>query len=776
MKFKILCLIIIVAMELLTYATVVNLTLLHTNDTHTRFLPFGREKNMGGVSRIATMIEEVRSTVSHVLVLDAGDWSEGSFFHNIAGTGSLELRIKDMMGYDAVVVGNHDYLYSPDFLLSKLQSESPSFPVLMANVDISNYPEITGYIQPYVIKDVGPIKVGILGLTTDEMIYSIFSYPIVINDPIAKANELVPLMRSEGADIIICLSHLGYERDLNELAQQVDGIDIIIGGHSHTRLDELVTVTKENGDKVYIVQAESWYKFLGRLDISYDTDTEELTVLSYDLLPVSSDVEEDPDIKDFVDDQKQAVISKYGNVFDDAVAQTNIDLFGTGTESNLGNLMVDAFYNRMLQEGYDIDAYFMGDNFISDTIYKGTINTSDIYSAFCYGFDPVNDVNATLYKVGITGQNLRLVLGFISVTGLFIHCSSNVEMVIMPGTSQYFQTFKINGEEVDNETVYNIGLNNLEYFTIVALGQQMGIDLIEYAEPTNLEAWRVLKDYIVENSPIDTSVAKIEGRVRTVQPDLTIFREDFYCEPNETFMGNTVNVKALVRNFGDSPAVNAKVTFYYEQTPENPFDDPNYSDNSKIYEVNLPEIEAFGGDNTYQIEFDLDTSNLPQGPNILYAIISNVEDPDGNQEVWTWNNYITTMGVALTLNVFDGVKLEMPAETYHTGDECYLKVYLGNASDTELTNYYVFVLLDVWGDFYFAPSWSYYDPQTGEGVDYYIKNIPIGVSSFIALPSFNWPSLSEPLNDLAFHSAIIDPETFTIYGDFDSFYFSYVPI
>lgn len=252
------------------------LTILHTNDMHSRIEPFPQDgtrfAGMGGMARRASLVEQIRKEEEQVLLLDAGDIFQGTPYFNYYG-GELEYKLMTHMGYDASTLGNHDF----DNGLEGLHKQLPhaGFPFLIANYDFSNT-LLQGTFNPFKVFEKGGIKVGVFGLgiqlkgLVNERMYGNTRYL----DPVAVAREMVQELRAQGCHLIVCLSHLGYEyksekiSDL-KLARQVEGIDLIVGGHTHTFLDEPTVVENPTGNKVLVNQV-GWAGInLGRIDYTF---------------------------------------------------------------------------------------------------------------------------------------------------------------------------------------------------------------------------------------------------------------------------------------------------------------------------------------------------------------------------------------------------------------------------------------------------------------------------------------------------------------------------
>ena len=264
---------------MLPYALVAqNLTILHMNDTHSNLEPLrsGDFKNMGGVIEQAAYVDSVRTTDGNgnVLLLHAGDFSQGtSYFTEFKG--DLEVQFLNLLKFDAVALGNHEFDNGLDELARRVRNME--FPILCANYDFTGTP-LEGLIKPYTIVTKARKKIGVIGLltnldgVTDRGLFSKIKY----QDPIAKANYYAEqLKNNHECDLVICLTHLGFEDEPltdPQLAASVRNIDIIVGGHSHTYLNDLVKVKDLDGKDVIIVTDGKNGTHVGKLTVAYQDD------------------------------------------------------------------------------------------------------------------------------------------------------------------------------------------------------------------------------------------------------------------------------------------------------------------------------------------------------------------------------------------------------------------------------------------------------------------------------------------------------------------------
>lgn len=257
------------------------ITLLHTNDVHSHIDPFppdhGSYPNLGGVARRASLIDQIRKENPNTLLLDAGDIFQGTPYFNFYG-GELEFRLMNRMGYHAATLGNHDFDAGLQGLLA--QVPKAEFAFLSANYDFKNT-ILDGYIKPAATYNIEGIRVGVfgLGIAFEGLVTPDLYGETVYMDPFEIALDQARILREEaGCELVICLSHLGYRyREANrpsdiQLAQRTEGIDVIIGGHTHTFMEQAEIQTNRKGKQVLISQVGCYGIRLGRIDFEFLPD------------------------------------------------------------------------------------------------------------------------------------------------------------------------------------------------------------------------------------------------------------------------------------------------------------------------------------------------------------------------------------------------------------------------------------------------------------------------------------------------------------------------
>lgn len=253
------------------------LTILHTNDVHSRIDPFpqdgGRNAGQGGVAARAALIKNIRQQAKHVLVLDAGDMFQGTPYFNLY-KGEVELKAMSAMGYDAGTIGNHDFDGGIENLRDQLVKHA-TFPMIICNYDFAGTAMENQYV-PYKIFKRGSLKIGVLGVgvALQGLVPQNLYGNTVYLDPVQKANETAARLKQKNCDLVICLSHLGYQYRDNTvsdvvLAKESEHIDLIIGGHTHTFLPQPVVQKNKQGQDVVINQVGFAGLQLGRLDYQF---------------------------------------------------------------------------------------------------------------------------------------------------------------------------------------------------------------------------------------------------------------------------------------------------------------------------------------------------------------------------------------------------------------------------------------------------------------------------------------------------------------------------
>jgi len=427
----------------------IQFTIVHTNDMHSHLLGFSPnidytsnkqndDKTIGGWARVATVIKQTKENRKNdVFVLDAGDFLMGSLFHMLAREEAFELQLLKKMGYDAVALGNHEFDLTPDGLAQIIRSAQKKnlLPTLLASNLIFDKKSTKddslekvfneGLILPYKIYIRKGIKIAIFGLMGKGAAeVAPFKKPVKIENYITSAKKTVAMLRKEKkADFVICLSHSGLFKDKSKsedeiLAKKVKGINIIISGHTHTKIKKPIIV----GDTI-IVQSWEYAKQVGVLDVFFNTQTKKLTLNKHKFVDIDDSIKADLAItaeinlfKTMINDR---VLQKWNLSFNKVIAETSYDLLIQEKESNLGNLIADAIVEYANKYEYDskdpnskIVFGVIGNGPIRDNILRGKtgkVATSDIFRAIPLGigFDKEKSLGYPLITFYITAAEIK---------------------------------------------------------------------------------------------------------------------------------------------------------------------------------------------------------------------------------------------------------------------------------------------------------------------------------------------------------------------------------
>ena len=378
------------------------LTIMHTNDVHAEHEP--ARSGDGGAARQATVVRQIRDEVANHLLLDGGDRFTGTLFH-IQWLGQDSAQIMNMIGYDAMTLGNHEFDNGDEVLAAFV--DALEFPVVTANVDFSDSPLLADKIEPMVTLEVGDGSIGIIGLVTPES--EILSSPgpelVFEYDLVSVTQNAVDALTTAGVNKIILVTHIGYKADV-EVAQQVSGVDIVVGGHTNTFLSntysgaqgEYPTVLESaSGEPVLVVQASTKTRYLGRLDVEFDGGGV-LSDWDGDAILLSRYITPAPDVSDLVAGLDEPIAELRNRV----VGESAIVLEGNRSvcrveECNLGNFIADS-----VREETGAQIAYMNGGGIRSGIDAGEITMGEILTV-----QPFGNVTSTF---GLSGADVIAML------------------------------------------------------------------------------------------------------------------------------------------------------------------------------------------------------------------------------------------------------------------------------------------------------------------------------------------------------------------------------
>lgn len=245
------------------------LIILQTSDVHSRIEPVNqkgdRNFNEGGFVRRATFLDKFRKEHKNVLLFDCGDISQGTPYYNMF-QGEVEVKLMNVMKYDAMTIGNHEFDFDVDNMARLFKMAD--FPVVCANYNLEAT-ELKDIVKPYVILERFGLKIGVFGLGArpEGLIQANKCEGVVYEDPIRVSNEVAALLKGKGCDLVICLSHLGIQKD-KELVAKTRNIDVILGGHSHTFMKGPQNYLNLDGKEVPLMHSGKSGVRVGRLDLT----------------------------------------------------------------------------------------------------------------------------------------------------------------------------------------------------------------------------------------------------------------------------------------------------------------------------------------------------------------------------------------------------------------------------------------------------------------------------------------------------------------------------
>jgi 5'-nucleotidase len=468
------------------------LTILHTNDLHARIeqLPF-----------ISAMVKRIRAQVAsqggHSLLWDAGDAEDRVLLESDVTKGAAIVAMMNAVGYDAAVAGNSAIVtYGPDNL-SRL-AEVARFPILAANLSWSDSGQLVEGAVPYRVWELGEVKLGIIGVTALSNAFAIFGARSF--EPVPVVRELAEHLREQETSIIAVLSHLGLEQD-KALAQEVDGLHLIVGGHTHDTLEEPLLV---NG--TMIAQAGAYGNHLGRIDLDVDPSSAAILRKEGRLIAVDTS-EADARVVEAIEEQVQRVQEMLSRSVGQTASFLDLNYF---QECALGNFLADVLRDRM-----QADLAFVVTGMLDEAIRAGMITFGDLCRASSSTANPA--------RAELTGSEILNALNY----GLRPEVMQERPPPLRGNAQGILQvsglkvTYDPYGQSHEQVTEVLVGTEPLELgrrYSVAATDWELG-DLTEYTQidqrevsydvPTILR--EAMEEYLLEHSPVSVTV---EGRIQ----------------------------------------------------------------------------------------------------------------------------------------------------------------------------------------------------------------------------------------------------------------------
>lgn len=497
------CLVLVMVLSLGTVSmaedAVINLTIVHTNDTHAR-IESGRD--IMGFAKISTKVNALRAENPNVLLVDAGDTFHGQTIATL-NEGESVVKVMNAMMFDVMAPGNHDFNYGSDRLLEI--AEMLDFPIISGNItneDDSNYMEGT------FVKEIGGLKIGFFGLTTPETAYK--THPknvegLTFENPITSAQAMVDALKGT-VDMIVCIGHIGEDEGSEFTSKMiidaVDGIDLFIDGHSHT-----VKPTGEMVKDTLLVQTGAYDANLGIVDITFTNGVITSKTAKLVTTAEAADIEEDPVVLGVIAD-----ISAANKLITDVkVGATSVKLEGTreivrAGESNLGNLIT----NAMLYETGAQIAITNGGG-IRASIEPGDITVGDVITVLPFG--------NYIVTLDVKGSDIILALengltDYPAPKGAFPHVAG-ISYTFDPAkpAMERVTSVMFNGKPLDPNAYYSVATNDF-----MAAG---GDEFVSLGASTETGQYAALDEALIEYlKTVDASTVKVENRVNVVEPEV----------------------------------------------------------------------------------------------------------------------------------------------------------------------------------------------------------------------------------------------------------------
>lgn len=577
------------------------------HDTHSHLNPFatvedGETQTLGGFAKIKTLINQQKAENPDTLLLDAGDFSMGTLVQVVYEEEASELRMLGELGVDAVTLGNHEFDYKAEGLANMLDtavsSGDPIPSIVVCNVDwdamedagltedqkliedaFKNYG-----IEEYIVVEKGDVKIAITGVFGEDCLDCVPNCPLVFENPVEAVKDTIEeIQEEENVDMIVCVSHSGTweEDDKSEdeiLAKSVPELDLIISGHTHTKLDEPIV----HGD-TYIVSTAEYGKYLGNLSMSQKSNGR-WNMDSYELITVDTSIEADKATQEKVDGFMNMVDSKYLEKFGytrNQVLCTNEIDFATSsdasalhTELNLGSIMADSYTyavaNMSDSDPHPVDVAVVPAGVIRDSYAKGNITPENVFHSFSLGIGEDGIPGYPLISIYLTGAELKMAAEIdasisdlmttarLYTDGLYWNYNPN-RMILNKVTDVYLCDNDEKRVELEDDKLYRVvtdfytsqmlgGVTDLSYGLLSIVPKFADGTPVERYEDavimttdgTELKAWAAIAEYMTSFEDTDgdgvgnvpAKYAKEEGR-KVVEDSKKI--GDLLKNPNKFF-------------------------------------------------------------------------------------------------------------------------------------------------------------------------------------------------------------------------------------------------
>lgn len=478
------------------------LTLLHSNDMHGDFLAENVDGSLvGGVSMLSGYVNQVRQEEKNVIYAIAGDMFRGSVI-DTEYRGMSTIGIMNLLGPDVVTVGNHEVDYGLSHLL--FLEKCANFPIINANFHIKeNNKRI---FQPYYIAHIDGMKILFIGIITDSVLAQTKADNAVgafidIGEAAEEVGNICNAYNAIDIDFTVLLTHIGFEED-KKLAAILDpawGVDVIIGGHSHTLISEPAKV-----NDIYIVQAGTGTDQIGRFDIMIDTDRNAIDSFQWQVIPINAETcPRDLEMEDYILHYKTQTDKKYSRIITRFACQLTHP--ARNQETALGNLFAD-----ILKDSFGVDIMFMGSGAIRCEKFGPVVRYSDLVECLAY--------DDAVYMLTVTGTQLKRMLTHIMRDEAFqgdhteFYQFSHGMQMIWSRPNHRFEKLTLEGQELKADGLYTVGLSHYHFQN---LPEFLNISLEEIEQNAKVRVLatsyrNVVEEYIMTHHHLSREV---EGRL-----------------------------------------------------------------------------------------------------------------------------------------------------------------------------------------------------------------------------------------------------------------------
>lgn len=469
--------------------------ILHTNDTHSYLEHSTHDQTQGGSARLKGLIDFYKNKMSEknvkTITMDAGDFTEGNLFY-MADFGRKVFEVHNEMGYDVGTIGNHDYLMGSSDLDKILGEVDLKISLVAANLEMKlDHKNISAKIKPFKEIEIDGLKIGILGLTTDEIFYKWRFEGALVTDPYKCAQKYEKILKDKNNDFIIALTHLGVLNDI-KLAESSKNIDLIVGGHSHTALFKPSFGINKNKYAVPIVQAGMNTEYLGRLLIDVEKG-KPLKIILSELVPVKIG-SSDSKINTIVGEAKNDLNATYGKGWlDEVVGHSDLKAGDKEGSRKWAYFITDSMKEKVNADVAIHTPFMNGADFPI-----GDVTRRDLFNSIPRVFDLSEKFGWNIYTTQIKGMWLRSVFKALTHFGQPLTFSGLTMGSEEKDNELLFNKIKINGEDVVASKYYTVAFTEGIIRGAEAVSPYT-LSIMKNPKNTNHKIWMTLEEKVTQH-------------------------------------------------------------------------------------------------------------------------------------------------------------------------------------------------------------------------------------------------------------------------------------